>query len=101
MKGRSALPNRPARAATGAVVMLASLLAACSGGSAGGTVSSPPAGSGGGGATDNIDTTYLFSDQGSMFDSNSEPTATQAVTVTLRARHGMPKWHDRDRSADE
>lgn len=37
MKGRSALPNRPARAATGAVVMLASLLAACSGGSLNGT----------------------------------------------------------------
>src|SRR6185312_1293834 len=40
------------------------------------------------GATDNIDTPYLFSDQGSMFDSNPEPTATQAVTVTLRAKHG-------------
>jgi alpha-glucosidase len=69
--------------------MLGSLLAACGGGSAGGsTLSSAATVSGGGIATDDIDTAYLFSDQGSMFDSNPEPTATQAVTVTLRAKHG-------------
>ena len=32
----------------------------------------------------NVEWNYLFSDQGPMFDSNPEPTATTAVTVTLR-----------------
>jgi alpha-glucosidase len=32
----------------------------------------------------NVERNYLFSDQGPMFDSNPEPTATTAVTVTLR-----------------
>lgn len=71
--------------------MLAGLLAACGGGSAGGVVAANPgAGNGNvsGGGSENLDTADLFSDQGSMFDSNPEPTATQTVTVTLRARHG-------------
>ena len=32
----------------------------------------------------NVEWNYLFSDQGPMFDSNPEPTATTSVTVTLR-----------------
>ncbi len=32
----------------------------------------------------NVEWDYLFSDQGPMFDSNPEPTASQSVTVTLR-----------------
>ena len=32
----------------------------------------------------NVEWNYLFSDQGPMFDSNPEPTAGTAVTVTLR-----------------
>jgi alpha-glucosidase len=32
----------------------------------------------------NVEWGYLFSDQGPMFDSNPEPTATTSVTVTLR-----------------
>lgn len=32
----------------------------------------------------NVEWNYLFSDQGPMFDSNPEPTATTPVTVTLR-----------------
>ncbi len=32
----------------------------------------------------NVEWDYLFSDQGPMFDSNPEPTATTPVTVTLR-----------------
>jgi alpha-glucosidase len=87
MRSGLALPGRQARAATGAAVILASLLAAC-GGSAGGGTGSPAGGGGRGGAPGGIDPTYLFSDQGAMFDSNPEPAATQAVTVTLRARHG-------------
>ena len=31
--------------------------------------------------------TDLFSDQGTMYDSNQEPSATQPVTVTLRTGH--------------
>jgi alpha-glucosidase len=88
-----------ARAATVAVVLLAGPLAACGGGGA----ASPDAAGGSGGGTGNIDATYLFSDQGSMFDSDPEPTATQAVTVTLRAKHGnvstaIIKYYD---SADD
>ena len=78
--------NIRARAATTAVAMLA-LLGACGGGGdgAGGGNSGQTAV---GGATAVIDTTSLFSDQGSMFDSDPEPTATQPVTLTLRAKHG-------------
>jgi alpha-glucosidase len=72
------------RAATGALALLAGLLAACGGASAGGAGAS----SGNGGATAIIDTAYLFSDQGPLFDSDPEPTATQSVTVTLRTKHG-------------
>jgi len=32
----------------------------------------------------NVEWNYLFSDQGSMFDNNPEPTATTSVTVKLR-----------------
>ena len=32
----------------------------------------------------NVEWNYLFSDQGPLFDSNPEPTATTSVTVTLR-----------------
>jgi hypothetical protein len=32
----------------------------------------------------NVEWDYLFSDQGPMFDSDPEPTATTSVTVTLR-----------------
>lgn len=76
-----------ARASTTAVLALAGLISACSGGAAAAGADTVKAG-GGAGATSHIDRAYLFSDQGSMFDSNPEPTATQAVTVTLRARHG-------------
>jgi alpha-glucosidase len=79
------LTKCPVLASTAAVVMLAGMLTACRGGS--GASAGESAGSGTGGATDVIDTPYLFSDQGSMFDSNPEPTATQSVTVTLRAKH--------------
>jgi alpha-glucosidase len=83
MREGSALTNGATRAAAGALALLASLLAACGGGAGG----SPDAGNGGG-AAGSIDTSYLFSDQGSMFDSNPEPTASESVTVTLRAKHG-------------
>ena len=36
----------------------------------------------------NVEWDYLFSDQGPMFDSNPEPTATDSVTVTLRTCKG-------------
>ena len=36
----------------------------------------------------NVEWSYLFSDQGPMFDSNPEPTATTAVTVKLRTCKG-------------
>jgi alpha-glucosidase len=36
----------------------------------------------------NVEWNYLFSDQGPMFDSNPEPTATTSVTVTLRTCKG-------------
>ncbi len=76
------------RASTSAFALLAGLLAgslaACGGGSAAGANGA----SGASGAAPAIDTASLFSDQGSMFDSNQEPTATQSVTVTLRTGHG-------------
>lgn len=36
----------------------------------------------------NVEWNYLFSDQGPMFDSNPEPTATTSVTLTLRTCKG-------------
>jgi alpha-glucosidase len=36
----------------------------------------------------NVEWDYLFSDQGPMFDSNPEPTASTPVTVTLRTCKG-------------
>ncbi|HJS91094.1 MAG TPA: alpha amylase N-terminal ig-like domain-containing protein [Steroidobacteraceae bacterium] len=36
----------------------------------------------------NVEWNYLFSDQGPMYDSNSEPTATTPVTVKLRTCKG-------------
>jgi len=36
----------------------------------------------------NVEWNYLFSDQGPMFDSNPEPTATTALTVKLRTCKG-------------
>jgi len=35
-----------------------------------------------------VETSYLFSDQGTMYDSNPEPTAINPVTLTLRACKG-------------
>jgi alpha-glucosidase len=81
MRRSGDLHSRPLRRALASgVAMLAGLLAACGGASAGsgGVVS----------AANTVDTEYLFSDQGSMFDSNPEPTAAQPVTLTLRTRHG-------------
>jgi alpha-glucosidase len=78
--------NTLVRASTTAVAMSA-LLSACGGG--GDPASGGTSGQGAvGGATALIDTTSLFSDQGSMFDSDPEPTATQPVALTLRAKHG-------------
>ena len=74
-----------ARASTTAVAMLA-LLGACGGGDGVGGGNSGQTAVGATGAV--IDTTSLFSDQGSMFDSAPEPTATQPVALTLRAEHG-------------
>ncbi|HEY1889511.1 MAG TPA: alpha amylase N-terminal ig-like domain-containing protein [Steroidobacteraceae bacterium] len=36
----------------------------------------------------NVERDYLFSDQGTMYDSNPEPSATTPVTLTLRACKG-------------
>src|SRR5580693_4352383 len=36
----------------------------------------------------NVEWNYLFSDQGSMYDSNPEPTAMSPVTLTLRTCKG-------------
>ncbi|HET9105632.1 MAG TPA: alpha amylase N-terminal ig-like domain-containing protein [Steroidobacteraceae bacterium] len=78
MKDRIAVSSRPIRRASAiAVASIAGLLAACGGRAAGART-----------AAHRIDTAYLFSDQGPLFDSNAEPSATQPVTVTLRARHG-------------
>ena len=66
-----------------AALLLAGMLAGCGGGA----VSSGGAG-GGSASAKLIDTADLFSDQGSMYDSDPEPTATQSVTVTLRTGHG-------------
>ena len=73
----------PGRAA--AVGALTALLAACGGG---GAASTGGARGSGGGAANVIDTAELFSDQGTLYDSDSQPTATQPVTVTLRTGHG-------------
>ena len=75
------------RAVALAIAGLTCVLAACGGaaapvtampGAAAGTVSSAPA---------PIDTAALFSDQGSMYDSDSQPGATDPVTVTLQTAH--------------
>ncbi len=66
-------------------LMIAGVLSACGGGTTGAASS---VGAGTGPAAPTIDTAALFSDQGSMYDSNIEPTATDAVTVTLRTAHG-------------
>ena len=39
-------------------------------------------------ADNHIERNYLFSDQGTMYDSDPEPTATSPVTLTLRACKG-------------
>ena len=36
----------------------------------------------------NVERSYLFSDQGTLYDSNQEPTATSPVTLTLRTCKG-------------
>lgn len=66
-------------------VLVLATLSACGGGSG-----QPAASTGGGdsGSANTIDTSELFSDQGSMYDSQTEPTADQSVTVTLRTGHG-------------
>ena len=76
-----------ARASTTAVFVVAAAISACGGGAAAGGADIANDG-GSAGAPSHIDTAYLFSDQGSLFDSHPEPTAAQAVTLTLRARHG-------------
>jgi alpha-glucosidase len=75
-----------ARASTSTVVLLTGLLAGCGGGSTGGSAGGTGGSTAGG--TSAIDGSYVFSDQGSMFDSNPEPTASESVTVSLRAKHG-------------
>src|SRR5581483_8234325 len=35
-----------------------------------------------------VERNYLFADQGSMYDRNPEPSATQPVTLTLRTCRG-------------
>lgn len=62
-----------------APIMLAGLLAACA--------RTAPARPSGHVAARAINTAALFSDQGTLYDSNPEPSATQPVTVTLRAAH--------------
>ncbi len=74
--------RRLVRPAALAALVLSGLLSACAGsggaGGSAGAASAPPV----------IDTTALFSDQGSMFDSATEPSSTQSVTVMLRTGHG-------------
>ena len=65
-----------------ALIALAGLLPACAGI---GSAASPHAGAAAAGI---INAAELFSDQGSMYDSNPQPDADQAVTVMLRAGHG-------------
>jgi alpha-glucosidase len=69
------------------VAGLASMLVAC-GGAAGPLASAQnPASTATPGAAAPIDTAAVFSDQGSMYDSDTEPGATDPVTVTLRTAH--------------
>ncbi len=73
----------PLRTAALAPLLLAGLLTASArtaptGGSAPGRAAA---------GADAINTSELFSDQGTMFDSNQQPSATQPVTVTLRTGH--------------
>ena len=78
-------PARGRRAATLGVLFAAALLGGCGGGGGAASsaattpgVTSPPA----------IDTMDLFSDQGSMYDSNTQPSAGDPVTVRLRTGQG-------------
>ena len=71
---------------TAAATVLAGLIAISGGATVIAGSASRPASAGS--AAGGIDAAYLFSDQGPMFDSNPEPSATQSVTVTLRTRHG-------------
>ena len=72
------------RVATLVVAGLTCALAAC-GGAAAPVATGSSATTGSTAAT--INTAALFSDQGSMYDSNTEPSATDPVTVTLRTAH--------------
>jgi alpha-glucosidase len=79
----------PRRAVAGAIAIIAGLLAASGGGGAHlAAANADDAGGRGAGMAGAIDIRYLFSDQGPLFDSDPQPTATQPVTVRLRARHG-------------
>ena len=60
------------------------LLSACGGGASG---SAPATGESATTSAPAIKTADLFSDQGSMYDSNVQPSATDPVTVTLRTGH--------------
>ena len=72
------------RVATLVAAGLTCVLAACGGAAAPvATGSSATAGS----TAATINTAAIFSDQGSMYDSNAEPSATDPVTVTLRTAH--------------
>ena len=68
----------------GGIILLTGLLTACGGTSGVRSDANTSTASG----TASIDTSYLFADQGTLFDSNQEPDATQSVTLTLRTRHG-------------
>ena len=78
----------PQRASAIAVFMAATLLAGCGGGGAPAAMSSSSGSGSGSAGASTINTAELFSDQGSMYDSNIEPSATDPVTVTLRTGHG-------------
>jgi alpha-glucosidase len=89
MRSTRHLRWRPARGASvGAIALLAGALASCGGTSAVRSNANAGSTAADAGATSGIATAYLFADQGTMLDSAPEPTATQAVTLTLRAEHG-------------
>lgn len=83
------LSSRVKRAALVGVILVTSALTGCGGG--GGANSAAPAptstGSTGASSSQTIKTADLFSDQGSMYDSNTQPSANDPVTVTLRTAH--------------
>lgn len=74
----------PRRAAGAGVIVLAGALCACAGGGARAPAASASASATTAGVAATIKSADLFSDQGSMYDSNVEPSATDPVTVTLR-----------------